>query len=158
MTKEWQARKEGEGNGEGLEGDQRGFEDTAADREEGGLRPQQREQAKEPGRRSIVNGFENVKKELAILSPLSHSHVVKLYGVILRPIGMVLELAPKRSLKKILTQYKDVHAKFHIRAMQRVFLQVMSSYGGIVKNFLLHSCNYFPYTTDFHAIISLNFF
>ena len=93
---------------------------------EGGDRGRQhgRVQVKEPGRRSIVTGFENVKKELAILSPLAHPHVVRLFGVILRPIGMVLELAPKGSLKKILNHYKDVHSRFHVRAMQRVFLQV----------------------------------
>ena len=121
MTKEWLAKKEGDDGGD------RG-------QEEAGLADQARAQQahrvhmREPARRSIVSGFENVKKELAILSPLCHPHVVKLYGVILRPIGMVLELAPKRSLKKILNQYKDVHAKIHVRAMQRTFLQVSSEF------------------------------
>lgn len=72
-----------------------------------------------------MTGFNNVKKELAILSPLSHAHVVHLFGVMLRPMGLVLELAPMGSLKMILNHYEEVHAKFHVRAMQRVFLQVL---------------------------------
>lgn len=77
-----------------------------------------------PSRHSIVTGFTNVKKELSILFPLSHPHVVKLFGVMLRPLGLVLELAPKGSLKKILTRYQEVYARLQARAMQRVLIQV----------------------------------
>lgn len=77
-----------------------------------------------PTRHSIITGFTNVKKELSILFPLSHPHVVKLFGVMLRPMGLVLELAPKGSLKKILGHYHEVHAKLQARAMQRVLMQV----------------------------------
>jgi len=125
MTKEWQSMK-GEWQKMGGADRTEELEDTGVEGEgaDRGHQPGVRVQVKAPGRRSIVTGFENVKKELAILSPLAHTHVVRLFGVILRPIGMVLELAPKGSLKKLLNHYKDVHARFHVRAMQRVFLQV----------------------------------
>ena len=79
---------------------------------------------RQPSRRSIVHGFNSVKKELSILSPLKHAHVVKLFGVMLRPMGLVLELAPRGSLKKILSHYQEVHARLPARAMQRVLMQV----------------------------------
>ena len=78
-----------------------------------------------PSRHSIIAGFTNLKKELSILSPLRHPHVVQLFGVMLRPMGLVLELAPLSSLKKILNNYHEVDAKLHVRAMQRVLLQVL---------------------------------
>ena len=80
--------------------------------------------ARLPSRHSIISGFTNVKKELLILSQLRHTHVVHLYGVMLRPMGLILEYAPRRSLDKILTHYHEVHSRPHIRAMQRVLLQV----------------------------------
>ena len=80
--------------------------------------------ARPPSRHSIITGFSNVKKELSILFPLHHPHVVKLYGVMLRPMGLVLELAPQGSLKRILSHYHDVHARVQARAMQRALMQV----------------------------------
>ena len=38
-------------------------------------------------RKSILDGCSNLKKELSILSPLKHTHVIQLYGVMLRPLG-----------------------------------------------------------------------
>lgn len=115
MTKEWR-------NG-GEEHHGRGGAELEAEEEEEG--PDARSLlVRPPSRHSIVTGFVNVKKELSILSPLSHPHVVHLYGVMLRPMGLILEYAPRGSLKKILTHYQEVHSRPHVRAMQRVLLQV----------------------------------
>ncbi len=128
MTKEWR--------NEGAEQHSRGGveleEVVEEEEEEGGVEGADARsllQARPPSRHSIVTGFQNVKKELSILSPLSHAHVVRLYGVMLRPMGLILEYAPRGSLKKILTHYQDVHSRPHVRAMQRVLLQV----GGRLK-------------------------
>ena len=80
--------------------------------------------AKPPTRHSIVEGFNNLKKELSILSPLKHPHVVKLIGVMLRPLGLVLELAPKKSLKNILSSYSDAQRHLNIGVMQATITQV----------------------------------
>ena len=48
------------------------------------------EQAREPlpiQRSAIISGFNNLKKELSILSPLRHPHVIQLFGVSARPLG-----------------------------------------------------------------------
>jgi hypothetical protein len=118
MTKEWRGEGEerrGEREGERARRVREGSEDDQGVRSLP-VRP--------PTRHSIITGFTNVKKELSILFPLHHPHVVKLYGVMLRPMGLVLELAPKGSLKRILGHYHDVHAKLQARAMQRVLMQV----------------------------------
>ena len=118
LTREWRSQSGREGQGGGAERIYRreGDEESEETGQDIPTRP--------PTRHSIVIGFTNVKKELAILSPLTHPHVVRLFGVMLRPMGLVLELAPMGSLKTILSHYEEVHAKFHVRAMQRVFLQV----------------------------------
>ena len=115
MTKEWRNER-AEQRGVELNGLEEEEEEEADARSLLAARP--------PTRHSIVTGFTNVKKELSILSPLSHAHVVRLYGVMLRPMGLILEYAPRGSLKKILTHYQEVHSRLHARAMQRVLLQV----------------------------------
>ena len=117
MTKEWRTlSQEQRGDDMGRGGDDGAMYNEESDSHGRPLRP--------TSRHSIINGFTNVKKELSILSPLKHPHVVRLFGVMLRPMGLVLELAPKASLKKILTYYQEVHAHIQARAMQRVLLQV----------------------------------
>ncbi len=113
MTKEWDSRGNQQEEPPLEAEDGRGREEHASN-----ARP------RPPSRHSIVTGFTNVRKELSILSPLHHPHVVRLFGVMLRPMGLVLELAPMGSLKKILSNHLEVHAKLHVRGMQRVLLQV----------------------------------
>ena len=75
-------------------------------------------------RRSIIDGFSNIKKEFSILSHLKHPHIIQLHGVMMRPLGLVLELAPKGDLKKILRDYSEAHANLHISAIKHVVIQV----------------------------------
>ena len=119
MTKEWHAQSEEEG---AEDRDRGGMGRSGRDSEEG--QDVRSLPTRPPTRHSIITGFTNVKKELSILFPLHHPHVLKLFGVMLRPMGLVLELAPKGSLKKILVHYHDVHARLQARAIQRVLMQV----------------------------------
>ena len=75
-------------------------------------------------RRSIIDGFSGVKKELSILSPLKHPHIIQLHGVMMRPLGLILELAPLGSLKNILHDYGEAHAHLHISTTKQVVIQV----------------------------------
>ena len=75
-------------------------------------------------RRSIIDGFGGVKKELSILSPLKHPHIIQLHGVLMRPLGLILELAPLGSLKDILCDYAEAHAHLHISVTKQVVIQV----------------------------------
>ena len=75
-------------------------------------------------RRSIIDGFGSVKKELSILSPLKHPHIIQLHGVMMRPLGLILELAPLGSLKNILHEYAEAHAHLHISVTKQVVIQV----------------------------------
>lgn len=75
-------------------------------------------------RRSIIDGFGGVKKELSILSPLKHPHIIQLHGVMMRPLGLVLELAPQGSIKTILQNYAEAHAHLHISVIKQVVIQV----------------------------------
>ena len=75
-------------------------------------------------RRSIIDGFGSVKKEFSILSPLKHPHIIQLHGVMMRPLGLILELAPLESLKTILHEYAEAHTHLHISATKQVVIQV----------------------------------
>ncbi len=77
-----------------------------------------------PTRHSIVEGFSNLKKELSILSPLEHLHVIGLFGVMLRPLGLVLELAPQGSVKDKLKAYLEAEAHVHVAVLQPFIIQV----------------------------------
>ena len=84
-------------------------------------------------RRSIIDGFSNLKKELSILSPLKHPHIIQLHGVMMRPLGLILELSPQGSLKTILHNYAEVHTHLHISVIKQVVIQVSSTCGVVCE-------------------------
>ena len=90
---------------------------------------------KPPSRHSIIEGFTNLKKELSILSPLKHTHVIRLFGIMLRPLGLVLELAPRGSLKDILQTYAEAMRKPNGSVIQAVVVQVGGAWGGAPVEF-----------------------
>lgn len=53
--------------------------------------------------------------------------MVQLHGVVLRPLGLILEHAPGGSLKNILEQYHDVQQYLHGNMIQAVILQVYTT-------------------------------
>ncbi|XP_019849257.1 PREDICTED: leucine-rich repeat serine/threonine-protein kinase 1-like [Amphimedon queenslandica] len=105
-------------------------EDISLDEEEerpGGDDEYDGENAREPPpiqRSAIISGFNNLKKELSILSPLRHPYIIQLFGVSARPLGLVLELAPKGSLKSLLKEYSEAQTHIQSSAMQAVTLQI----------------------------------
>lgn len=80
--------------------------------------------ARPPSRHSIIEGFTNLKKELSILSPLEHDHVIRLFGIMLRPLGLVLELAPQGSMKDALKAYSEAQAHINVTVLQPLIAQV----------------------------------
>ena len=75
-------------------------------------------------RAALISGFNNLKKELSILSPLKHTNVVQLFGVSIKPLGLVLELAVKGDLKSVLKTYKEAQNHIQPPAVQCVVNQV----------------------------------
>ncbi len=64
-----------------------------------------------------------MKKDLSILSPLRHEHVIKLFGVMLQPLGLVLDLAPRGSLK-MLDGYAEANVRLRCNTAQALITQV----------------------------------
>lgn len=73
-------------------------------------------------------GFTNLKKELSILSPLKSDHIIRVHGVVLCPLGLVLEHAPGGSLKRHLEQYHNNQYHLPGCVTQAVILQVRYKY------------------------------
>lgn len=93
--------------------------------EQEGLDPEAKEMVnRAPTRHSIVVGFNNLKKELSILSRLN-THVIGLIGVMLCPYALVLELAPQGSIKDKLKAYAESECHVHIAVLQPLIIQVM---------------------------------
>ena len=97
-------------------------------------------------RHSILEGFANLKKELSILSPLKHPHVIQLFGVMLRPLGLVLELAHKGSLKSIIQGYAEANLHFQCNVSQAVITQVGTCDTRSHEILLLDGSLYRPFT------------
>ena len=53
-----------------------------------------------------------------------HTNVVCLLGVTLRPLGLLLELAPKGSLRALLQSYAEAQMKVQCNVAQAVIVQV----------------------------------
>ena len=66
------------------------------------------------------------KSDLSALSLLvsRHINIVRLLGVTLRPLGLILELAPKSSLKALLQSYAEAQMKIQCNVAQAVVVQV----------------------------------
>ncbi len=96
---------------------------------------------------AFLSGFNNLKKELSILSPLKHANVVRLFGVSIKPLGLVLELAVRGDLKSVLKLYKEAQNHIQPPAIQCVVSQVMNS-----QPALLHTCDL--YVHGFYPSIS----
>ena len=75
-------------------------------------------------RAALISGFNNLKKELSILSPLKHTNVVQLFGVSVKPLGLVLELAVKGDLKSVLKSYREAQNHIQPPAIQSAAQQV----------------------------------
>ena len=97
-------------------------EDFDEDLDEG--REERSRSQSHPQRHQIITGFNNLKKELSILSPLRHENIVELIGVTLTPLGLVLELAPRGSLRSILKEFAFASQRLQPAAIQAVIIQV----------------------------------
>lgn len=73
--------------GEDLTSESLSLEEEPEEEEE---REEDGEQPRDPPpvqRSAIISGFNNLKKELSILSPLRHRHIIQLLGVSIKPLG-----------------------------------------------------------------------
>ena len=66
----------------------------------------------------------SARHELNILQALSHPNIVQLVGLCLRPLALVLELAPLGSLAQLLRNYKAAGRRLEQWCVQRALLQL----------------------------------
>jgi serine/threonine protein kinase len=72
----------------------------------------------------FVDALPSARSEVSFLSQLNHPHVVNLLGVCIRPLCVVLELAPLGSLEKIIEEYLLARWVISALSSQLVALQV----------------------------------
>lgn len=64
------------------------------------------------------------RQELNILLSLRHPHIVPLVGICIKPLALVLRLAPQGALDSILRNYRRSGARLELTVIQKVILQV----------------------------------
>lgn len=67
------------------------------------------------------------RQEIAILGNLSHENIVSMLGLSVKPLAIILELAPLGNLKDILEEYKKSACKLNAFVVQQVCVQVSSA-------------------------------
>ena len=64
------------------------------------------------------------RQELNILLHIKHPHVVPLVGICIKPLAIVLELAPVGALDSMLKHYRRSGAKLSIPSIQQICIQI----------------------------------
>ena len=67
------------------------------------------------------------RQEIAILGNLSHAHIVSILGLSVRPLAIILELAPLGNLKEILDDYKRHVCPLRPLVVQQAAVQISSA-------------------------------
>lgn len=67
------------------------------------------------------------RQEIAILGNLSHESIVSMLGISVKPLAIILELAPLGNLKDILEEYKKSACKLNAFVVQQVCEQTSSA-------------------------------
>ena len=74
--------------------------------------------------KSTCEAYLNARKELSILLTLKHPNIVPLVGVCLKPLCLLLELAPLGALNEIIKEYRRAGARLSFVTLQKIINQV----------------------------------
>ena len=68
--------------------------------------------------------YTTARQELNILLNIKHPHVVPLVGICIKPLAIVLELAPLGALDSMLKHYRRSGDKLSTTTIQQICIQV----------------------------------
>ena len=71
--------------------------------------------------------YQKASLEARVMHQLSHPNILALVGVTLRPLSLLVELAPQGDLRKCMERYKAQKVKLSRRTMQCTLIQVQSA-------------------------------
>lgn len=77
--------------------------------------------------RLAAKAYSIARQEIAIISSLKHENIVSMIGLCIKPLSIILELAPLGNLKDILMNYKKSACKLSPYVVQQVCTQVSSA-------------------------------
>lgn len=78
------------------------------------------------------------RQEIAILGNLSHENIVSMLGLSVKPLAIILELAPLGNLKEILEEYKKSACKLNPFVVQQVCVQISSAFVYLHANRIIY--------------------
>lgn len=77
--------------------------------------------------RLAAKAYSIARQEIAIISSLKHENIVSMMGMCIKPLSIILELAPLGNLKDILLNYKKTASKLSPYVIQQVSAQISSA-------------------------------
>ena len=88
--------------------------------------------------RLAAKAYTVARQEISILSGLKHDHIVSMIGLTLKPLAIILELAPLGNLKEILEAYKKNVCKLSAFIIQQVAVQISSAFVYLHANRIIY--------------------
>ena len=84
--------------------------------------------------RNLLHAYREIRQEVAILANLTHPNLTELYGVRTHPhMCLLLELAPKKSLRAMLKVYKECKVVMEPLTLKTSAIQVIANIGSSVR-------------------------
>ena len=88
--------------------------------------------------RLAAKAYTVARQEISILSGLKHDNIVSMIGLTLKPLAIILELAPLGNLKEILEAYKKNLCKLSAFIIQQVAVQISSAFVYLHSNRIIY--------------------
>ncbi|CAF0874165.1 unnamed protein product, partial [Brachionus calyciflorus] len=77
--------------------------------------------------RLAAKAYSIARQEIAILSSLKNEQIVSMMGLCIKPLAIILELAPLGNLKDLILSYKKTSLKLNPCVIQQVCVQISSA-------------------------------
>ncbi|XP_028415469.1 leucine-rich repeat serine/threonine-protein kinase 1-like isoform X2 [Dendronephthya gigantea] len=85
-----------------------------------------------------TDAYRSIRQELSILIDLNHPHILQLKGFCLNPLSLILEFAPKKSLDKILADYKRAGSRLDPYVLQKCVVQCSAALKYLHKRHIIY--------------------
>ena len=88
--------------------------------------------------RLAAKAYSIARQEIAILFSLKHENIVSIIGLSMRPLAIILELAPFGNLKEILSDYKRNLCFLQFTVIQQTSIQISSALSYLHSNLIIY--------------------
>lgn len=103
----------------------------------------------------LLYAYHQIRQEVSFLSNLNHPNLTELCGVKTQPMCLLLELAPKRSLRVILKEYKERGQALEPLSLKVTTKQVCTPKGCAYKRARWYDCSHETIVPWYHTLMEI---